>query len=476
MIGDQSRGLGLSIHATETWRYSLTAQTKETITSKPEEEPDETKLNEGALRQLGYFKTVLCAAAIGTAGGLVASVYYYVLEEFMETVWHVGPDLLMPYFPNWLPSWNYLWIVTTIGGFFVGLILYLMGSPGEMALVVDSVHDPGKIDIKQTPAMVVASLVSITAGGSAGPEAPLVQINGSLGGWLGDKLGLDLSSVRVLTFCGMSAALAAFFGDPIGGPLFALEIPHRRGLQYYEALIPAIVSGIFSFAIFKANTGLIIGGIYHFDPPPALTLMNLLEGVSLGAVGALAGAIFIVMFQKTGKLLAAIEESVILRATLGGLGIGLIASLFPETLFFSEKQIEGVIELGRVSSVTTLVAIAFAKMLAISFTLHCGFRGGFIFPLFFIGANLGLAVGLACPVVHPTLAMICTMAAVNVAVTKTPISTTVILSVLSSTALIPIVAIASFVSFFLTSNLFLLKTQRSRTLPISQLHPVEVDS
>lgn len=455
----------------------MTAQTEKTITNQTEPEPGGQKLSRGDLRQLGYFKTVLCAAAIGTTGGLVASVYYYVLEEFMETVWHVGPDFLMPYFPSWLPSWNYLWIVTTIGGFLLGLTLYLMGSPGEMALVVDSVHDPGKIEIEQTPAMVVASLVSITAGGSAGPEAPLVQINGSLGGWLGDKLGLELGSVRVLTFCGMSAALAAFFGDPIGGPLFALEIPHRRGLQYYEALIPAIVSGIFSFAIFKVNTGLTIGGIYHFAPHPSLTLMNLLEGVSLGAVGALAGAIFIVLFQQMGRLLTPIEESVILRATLGGLAIGLIALLFPETLFFSEKQIEGVIELGQTSSVATLVAIAFAKMLAISFTLHCGFRGGFIFPLFFIGANIGLAIGLACPLIHPTLAMICTMAAVNVAVTKTPISTTVILSVLSSTALIPVVAIASFVSFFLTSNLFLLKTQRARCLPIPELRPVEpVDS
>ena len=455
----------------------MTANTKETISSQPEQAEGGQASSKKDLRQLGYFKTILCAAGIGTAGGLVASIYYYVLEEFLETVWHAGPELFAPFFPSWLPSWNYLLIVTTIGGFLVGLTLYLMGLPGEMSLVVDSVHDPGKIDMRQTPAMIVASLVSITAGGSAGPEAPLVQVNGSLGSWLGDKLGLDLSSVRVLTFCGMSAALAAFFGDPIGGPLFALEIPHRRGLQYYEALVPAIVSGIFSFAVFKVNTGLTIGGIYHFAPQPPLTSMNLLEGIALGATGALVGAIFIVMFQNIGRLLAPIEDRIILLATLGGLAIGLIALAFPETLFFSEKQIQGVIEIGKVSSVATLLAIALAKMLAISFTLHCGFRGGFIFPLFFIGANVGLAIGLAFPQIHPTLAMICTMAAVNVAVTKTPISTTVILSVLSDTALIPVVAIASFVSFFLTSNSFLLKTQRSRTLPIPQLRPVHsVDS
>ena len=111
-----------------------------------------------------------------------------------------------------------------------------------------------------------------------------------------------------------------------------------------------------------------------------------------------------------------------------------------------------------------LVAIAVAKMLAISFTLHSGFLGGFIFPLFFIGANVGLAISLAVPGVHPTVAMVCLMAAVNVAVTKTPISTSIILSVLSGTAMLPVIAISSFVSFILTSNLSMLKTQRSRNL------------
>ena len=60
--------------------------------------------------------------------------------------------------------------------------------------------------------------------------------------------------------------------------------------------------------------------------------------------------------------------------------------------------------------------------------------------------------------------MICMMAAVNVAITKTPISTTIILGVLSDTSIVPVVVIASFVSFLLTTELSLIKTQRSRTV------------
>ena len=118
--------------------------------------------------------------------------------------------------------------------------------------------------------------------------------------------------------------------------------------------------------------------------------------------------------------------------------IGLIALAFPQTQFFSEKEIETVIETGPALSITMLLEIAFAKMLAISFTLHCGFRVRCLRRA--LKAQKG------------------GHSAVNVAVTKTPISTSVILSVLCDTSMIPVVAIASFISLFLTSNIHMLKT------------------
>jgi H+/Cl- antiporter ClcA len=290
---------------------------------------------------------------------------------------------------TWVPgeflSQNYVWIAATIGGLLVGLSLPFMGLPGEVAFVVDKVHDPGRIEMQQTPAMIVVSLFSIVAGGSAGPEAPLVQVNGSVGDWLGTKMSLSLPTVRILTFCGMSAALGAFFGAPLGGALFALEIPHRRGLEYYEALIPAVVSAIMSFTVFRFSTGLSIGGMYHFESIPPLTLMNLLEGAILGAVGATMALLFVLVFRVVGYLTEPLHHQTVLLATLGGLSIGLIALVFPQTLFFGEKQIDTIIEHGASYGIALLLMIGLAKMLAISCTLHSGFRGGFIFPLFYIG-------------------------------------------------------------------------------------------
>ena len=178
---------------------------------------------------------------------------------------------------------------------------------------------------------------------------------------------------------------------------------------------------------------------------------------------------FINVFRFIGLLLAPLEHELILLATLGGLCIGVIAFFFPQTLFFSEEQIHTVIETGQTLGITMLLLIAIAKMFAISFTLHSGFLGGFIFPLFFIGANVGLAISLAVPQIHPTLGMVWLMAAVNVAVTKTPVSTSIILSVLSGTAMLPVIVISSFTSFVLTSKIAMIGTQRSRNLEQEKL-------
>lgn len=417
--------------------------------------------------ELSYFRTLLYAGIVGAAGGVVATIYYFVLEQLLKLVWETGRASILGFFPAWLPHWHYTWMVATIGGLGVGLCLYFLGLPGEMAVVIDRVHDAGRLDPKQTPGMIATSLVSITAGGSLGPEAPLVQINGSLGSWMAEKLNLSLAKMRIMTFCGMGAALAAFFGDPIGGPLFALEIPHRRGLEYYEAIIPAMVAGICSFGIFRMGTGLKVGGIYNFGRfghLPSLTWLNLLEGAALGLVGALAGVLFIGIFRTMKWMIQKIEHRHILMALLGGLGIGWIAVLYPATLFFSEQQIESqLLAQSATFGVVTLLGICLAKMVAICCTIHGGFRGGFIFPLFFTGASLGLAIAFGVPAIHPTIAVICCMAAINVAITKTPISTTIILTVLSDTTILPVIAIASFTSFLLTSNIGLLKTQRART-------------
>lgn len=425
---------------------------------------------DGTLRRLRAvpFRTlILLSAAVGAGGGVLAAAYYYLLEGALFVVWEVVAGAVGP-----------VWIVTALGGLLVGLSLRFLGTPGEIAAVVDNIHlRRGRIDVRQTPSMVVVSLLSISFGGSAGPEAPLVQIIGSLGSRLGDRLRLHGHLVRTLTFCGMAAALGAFFGAPLGGALFALEIPHRRGLEYYEALIPSLVAAFLSYEVFRV---LVPGEgvLYPFPDVPGVTLTLVLLGAGLGVLGAGVGVAFIGFFRATGRALRRFEHRPVPLATAGGLAFGLLASLLPEelpatVLFWGEFQTRDLLLGGDAfvasagaAAVGLLLLLALGKAVAIGLTLHSGFRGGFIFPLFFIGAAVGAALAAVTGGAVPlSVAALCLMAAVNVAVTRTPISTTVILTTLSGTSMVPVIGAASLVAFLLTTRVSLIRTQRPRRHP-----------
>ena len=74
------------------------------------------------------------------------------------------------------------------------------------------------------------------AGGSLGPEAPLVAICAALAGVISHRVfnQRNTNVVRKHTFMGMAGSLSAFFGVPLGGSLFALEVASRFGIEYFE--------------------------------------------------------------------------------------------------------------------------------------------------------------------------------------------------------------------------------------------------
>ncbi len=90
-----------------------------------------------------------------------------------------------------------------------------------------------------------------------------------------------------------------------------------------------------------------------------------------------------------------------------------------------------------------------------------GWRGGFIIPMFFLGAALGSAAHAALGV-DRVVAMAALMAAINVGVTKTPFGSTLVVAEMAGLRLLPPVLLASLVSLALTSRVSMIDTQRER--------------
>lgn len=388
---------------------------------------------------------ILLWVVIGTVSGLFASLYWNILELLTQGLQRfTGFSLL---------------IVMPLCGLAIGLVIHFLGNPGEIAVIVDNIHfRGGRLEPSKNPSMILSSLISIAAGGSAGPEAPLVQVTGSFGTWFADRLQLQGEDLRSMSLAAMAAGFTALFGTPLGGAMFALEILHHQYvLEYYEALMPAIVASCASYVVFAIITHLGIAPTWHFPQYNLQGMDDFALALLFGMIGSVAGWIFMGIFRCCSYLLAKIPGPIYLRTTLTGIGLGSLAAFLPLTRYFGYEELESVVN----SSFPTLflLALAIAKMASISITVTGEWRGGFIIPLFFTGACIGKVVATLIPEINPTLAMICTMAAINASVTRTPVSTTLLLAKLTNFSPLTPILFASLTGFFLAPKAPLITSQ-----------------
>ncbi len=393
-------------------------------------------------------KLLALSCAVGVLAGVLASGYFYALAGMLRLQERLGETvpvyLLMP-----------------AAGLLVGLSWYL-GQPGETDAVVDNIHmKNGRMDTRANLPLIPVSLLSIAAGGSAGPEAPMVYLTGSVGTWLHRILKLPERYVRTLTFAGMGVGFATLFGAPVGSAIFALEIPHKRGMEYYEATVPAIAGALCGYAVFAAITGHGIGSVWHF---PAYTFKDFHDlgfAAAIGVAGGVATMPFVSMIHHVKKAFQRVRAPMWVKAAVGGAILGLVAWKLPATRFWGEEQIQTAL-LDASPTLQLLLLLAVAKMFTIACTLASGWRGGIIIPCFFIGACLGKALSLVVPGLDPTLAMIAGMAAVNTAVMKVPLGTVLVIAAMSGIAAVPCIAAAAFAAFAVTGGVEFLETKRDR--------------
>ncbi|AFL81972.1 chloride channel protein EriC [Aequorivita sublithincola DSM 14238] len=378
-------------------------------------------------------------AAVGLIGGLISGSYWVVLMYLTDFLAVYQGWLVIP--------------VMAICGLLAGLIIYFIGDPGEMQLIVNNIRfNKGKLDPKNNPSMILSSLLCVASGGSLGPESPLVQVTGSTGTWMGKIFRLKGEELRSLSIAGMASGFTALFGAPLGGSLFSLEIlHHKHAVEYYQAIIPALVASGFSYVVFAVIVHLGLGPAWDLPAYEMATVFDFGWAVFFAVIATVVGWGFIFCTKFFKNLFGKLKAPIFVHTLIGGLLLGTIAFYIPLTRYFSHFEINNLITDDL--TMEFLAAVLIFKIIAIAITVTSGWRGGFIIPLFFCGTALGLLIHSIFPSISLSLTIVSCMAAINSCVTRTPMSTTILLATLTGfTYFIPIL-FASLTGYFLAPRI-----------------------
>jgi H+/Cl- antiporter ClcA len=392
-----------------------------------------------------FSRSFLLWATLGLLGGSVAGLYWITLEFFTHKI----------------ALFEGVWVIPVMAtcGLLAGLVIHFIGDPGEIQLIVNNIRfNKGKLNPKNNPSMILSSLLCVASGGSLGPEAPLVQVTGSMGSWMGKVFRLKGEELRSLSIAGMASGFTALFGAPLGGSLFALEIlHHKHAVEYYKAIIPALVASSFSYVVFAMIIHIGLGPIWDLSAYQYSNAFDFGYAIIFAIAGAAIGWGFILSVKFFKSIFEHRPLPIYIKTLIGGMVLGVIAYYFPITRYFGHHEISEL--LNNNYTLVTLIAILTLKIVAISVTVTSGWRGGFIIPLFFVGATLGLIIHQIFPDINSTLAIISCMAAVNACVTRTPMSTTILLATLTGFAHFIPILFASLTGYFLAPRIPFIKAQ-----------------
>jgi H+/Cl- antiporter ClcA len=386
--------------------------------------------------------------------GLISAI-----GAFIFIIMNMGQNLVFSNITdNWIPFSGPWWIigVMTVAGLIVGIIHRYTSA--KQIDVFDAV-DKGDMDPKPIPSSLLASLISLIGGFSLGPEVPTGMLAAGLGSWVSKRRKMDSETTRTNVLSGISGAYAGLFSSPFALLLMLLESTHFQSIKYYGTLLIAGLAAVIGFGLFYALDGFNFSSLLGILSPPAfdLKLWHMVASVLMGILAVPFALIFVILTRILNRLVEPLNSKPIIRSTLGGLLLGLLAVVIPSTIGLGTTEMSIVTQQAAEIGVLLLVVFALAKLVALSGALSFGFIGGPIFPLLFVGSTLGAAINLIFPQVPLGLALGCMIVAVPAAIVPIPIALGaigIIIIGLSPANALPIF-ISALVAFSITHGLIM---------------------
>lgn len=334
-------------------------------------------------------KLVCLTALLGGFSGVV--IWCFLKASAVCTVF-IWDELPLGTGRSYLP-----FIICVLGGLLVGIFHRTFGDyPEELSVVMGKIRKEKHYDYRPMAVMLICAFIPLICGASVGPEAGLTGVIAGLCYWVGDNVTFAKKHSEMFSEIGEAVTLGQLFHSPLFG-IFAVEeggdddgnvsnMSKGNKLLFYGI---STASGFLAAEILTYFFGAAMEGFPGFSE------------ISMGKEDCLmlliyipAGLLVYLIFELSEKVTHGIGHRipVILRETLCGAAVGIMALIFPVAMFSGEEQMAELMETYLSYSPLVLIGICLLKIIMTTFCINFGLKGGHFFPLIFACTCMGMGI------------------------------------------------------------------------------------
>lgn len=374
------------------------------------------------------------ALGVGIAAGFAALFFRLGISWIQGVLYGDSDNTTFHSFAAELP-WYQILIIPILGGLLVGIILHRFTNDGRARSVSDVIEgaalNEGRVAVRRGFASALASLITLSTGGSSGREGPVVHLAAVLSTVVSRAIRANGITGRDLLGCAVAAAVSASFNAPLAGALFALEVVLRHFAVH--AFAPIVIASVAGTVINR----LAFGDVTEFVLPTQNALAFYVELPAFLLLGLVCGLVAFVLMRAifwADDLATSLQDTSgiprYFRPAVAGAMLGGLAIFWPHIIGVGYETTTAALT----GELVLHEAIVFAclKVVAVAITLGGRMGGGVFSPSLMVGALTGLAFGLIATGIFPdmsgsaTIYALAGMGAVAAAVLGAPISTTLI--------------------------------------------------
>lgn len=375
----------------------------------------------------------LMALMIGISAGFAALGFRLGIGTLQRLIYGAD-DMTLASAANNLP-WYWVLIIPVFGGLAVGIILDRFTPDGRVRAVADVIEgaalEGGRVETREGLASAVASLITLSTGGSSGREGPVVHLAGVVSTFVATRIKASPMTGRDLLGCAVAGAVAASFNAPIAGALFAHEIVLRHFAIH--AFAPIAIAAVAGTVINRLQFGGLTEFVLKIDISPAF-FVELPAMMILGLLCALVAAVLmkgVFSAERFGNwVMARTGLPRWSRPAIAGFMLGALAIPFPHIIGVGYETTASALT-GQIGLAAAII-FATVKVIAVAITFGGRMGGGIFSPALVMGSLTGLAFGIIATAILPdhsgstNLYAFAGMGAVGAAVLGAPISTALI--------------------------------------------------